>query len=50
MDMKEVEWRGMDWIYLAPSRVKWWVVMNMVMNIQVETIIHYHRKSAALRF
>jgi len=22
MDMKEVEWRGMDWIHLAPSRVR----------------------------
>jgi hypothetical protein len=41
MDIKEVEWRGMDWIHLGPNRVKWWTVMNMVMNIQVETIIHY---------
>jgi hypothetical protein len=50
MDMKEVEWRGMDWIHLAPNRVRWWAVMSMGMNVQVETIIHYHRKSAAPRF
>ena len=45
-----LEWRGMKWIHLAPNRAKWWAVMNMVMNVQVETIIQYHRKSAALRF
>jgi len=50
MDMKEIEWRGMEWIHLAPNRVKWWAIMNMVMNVQVETIIQCHRKSAALIF
>lgn len=45
-----LEWRGMEWIHLAPNRVKWWAVTNMVMNVQVETIIQYRRKSAALRF
>jgi len=50
MDMKEIEWRGMDWIHLAANRVKWWAVMNMAMNVLVETVIQYHRKCAALRF
>jgi len=30
-----LEWRGMKWINLAPNRVKWWAVINMVMNVQV---------------
>jgi hypothetical protein len=50
MDMKEIEWRGMECINLAPNSVKWWAVMNMVMNVQVVTIIQCHRKSAALIF
>jgi len=25
---------GMDWIYLAHDRQKWWALVNMVMNLQ----------------
>ena len=28
-------WEGMDWIDLAEYRVKWWVVVNAVMNLAV---------------
>lgn len=50
MELKEMEWRGTDWIHLAPNRVKWWAVMSMVMNVCVEKIIQYDRNSATLRF
>jgi hypothetical protein len=26
---------GMDWIYLAQDRGRWWAVVNMVMNLRV---------------
>jgi hypothetical protein len=35
MDLKEVEWRGMDWIDLAQDRDVWGAVANAVMNLRV---------------
>jgi hypothetical protein len=35
MDHREIGWEGMDWIHLAQDRDQWWVVVNMVMNLQV---------------
>jgi hypothetical protein len=35
MDLREVEWEGVDWIYLAQDRDQWRAVMNMVMNLRV---------------
>jgi hypothetical protein len=35
MDLQEVGWRDMDWIYLAQDRDRWWALVNVVMNIQV---------------
>jgi hypothetical protein len=32
VDIKEI---GVDYIYLAQVRDSWWVVLNMVMNLQV---------------
>jgi hypothetical protein len=29
------KWDGMDWIYLVQDASQWWVLMNMVMNLQV---------------
>jgi hypothetical protein len=35
MDLREVGWGGMDWIYLAQDRYRWWALVNAVMNLQV---------------
>jgi hypothetical protein len=35
MDLREIGWGGMEWIYLAQAKDQWRVLVNMVMNIQV---------------
>jgi hypothetical protein len=35
IDLREVGWRGMDWIDLAQDRNRWWAVVNTVMNLRV---------------
>ena len=35
IEVTEVGWGGMDWIYLAQDRVRWRAVVNVVMNIRV---------------
>ena len=35
MDLQEVGWWGMDWIYLAQTRYRWWTLVNAVMNLGV---------------
>jgi hypothetical protein len=35
MDLREVEWSGMDWIILAQGKDRWWVVLKAVINLQV---------------
>ena len=35
MYLQEVEWGGIDWIYLARDRDSWWTPVNAVMNLQV---------------
>jgi len=35
LDLKEVGCRGVDWIELAQDRDMWWVLVNVVMNVQV---------------
>jgi len=32
MGAREIEWKGVDWIYLAQDRAKWWAVVSMVTN------------------
>jgi hypothetical protein len=34
MDIREIGWNGMDWIYLAQDRAQWTLV-NTVMNFRV---------------
>jgi len=38
MDLREIGWEVVDWIHLAQDRDKWWVVVNMVMNLWVPSI------------
>jgi hypothetical protein len=35
MDIQEVGWECMDWIDLAEDRVRWWALVNAVMNLFV---------------
>jgi hypothetical protein len=35
MDLREIEWDGMDWIDVAQDRDQWRVLSNTVMNLQV---------------
>jgi hypothetical protein len=35
MDLREIEWDGMDWIKLAQDRDQWRALVNTVMNFQV---------------
>jgi len=35
MDVQEVGWRGMGWIYLAQDLDRWRALVNAVMNIRV---------------
>jgi alpha-glucosidase (family GH31 glycosyl hydrolase) len=35
MDLREMGWRGMEWIQLAQDRGRWRAVVNMVRNLRV---------------
>jgi hypothetical protein len=35
MDLREIEWNGMDWIDLAQGRDQWRALVNTVMNLRV---------------
>jgi hypothetical protein len=35
MDLREIRWDGMDWIYLAQNRDQWRALVNAVMNFWV---------------
>jgi hypothetical protein len=35
MDLSEIGWVGMDWIYLAQDRDQWRALVNTVMNLRV---------------
>jgi hypothetical protein len=35
MDVREIRWKGMDWIHLAQNRDQWQALVNTVMNHQV---------------
>jgi hypothetical protein len=36
MDLRRIEWVGVDWIHLAQDRDQWRAVVNRVMNIRVQ--------------
>jgi hypothetical protein len=35
MDLREIGWGGMDWIYLAQDRDQWKALVNTLMNLRV---------------
>jgi hypothetical protein len=35
MDLREILWESVDWMYLAQDRDQWWAVVNTVMNLRV---------------
>jgi hypothetical protein len=35
MDLREIEWGGMDWIDLAQDSDQWRALVNAVMNLPV---------------
>jgi hypothetical protein len=35
MDLKEIEWGGIDWIDLAQNRDQWRALVNTVMKLRV---------------
>jgi hypothetical protein len=35
MDLREIEWCGMEWIDLAQDKDKWRALVNIVMNLRV---------------
>jgi hypothetical protein len=35
MDLREIEWDGVDWIELAQDRDQWRALVNRVMNLRV---------------
>jgi hypothetical protein len=37
MDLRKIEWDGMDWIDLSHDRDQWRALLNTVMNLQNET-------------
>jgi hypothetical protein len=35
MDLREIGWGCMDWIYLAQYRDQWRAIVNMIINLRV---------------
>jgi hypothetical protein len=35
MDLREIEWGGIDWVDLFQDRDQWWALVNTVMNLRV---------------
>jgi hypothetical protein len=35
MDLREIEWDGVDWIDLAQDRDRWRALLNTIMNLRV---------------
>jgi len=48
MDLKQIKWKDINWIYLAQAKDKWWAVVNMVRNLQVLHNTGYFLRSREL--
>jgi hypothetical protein len=35
MDFREIDWSGVDWIYLGEDRDQWRALVNTIMNLRV---------------
>jgi hypothetical protein len=35
MDLREIGWCGMDWVYLVEERGQWRALVNTVLNLRV---------------
>jgi hypothetical protein len=35
IDLREIEWEGVNWMHLTEERDQWRAVVNTVMNLQV---------------
>jgi hypothetical protein len=35
MDLREIDWRHVEWIHLAQDRDRWRALVNAVMNVRV---------------
>jgi hypothetical protein len=35
MDIREIRWKGVDWMHFTEDRDQWPALVNMVMNLQV---------------
>jgi hypothetical protein len=35
MDVREIGWKGVDWLHLDQDRDQWLAVMNTIMNVRV---------------
>jgi hypothetical protein len=48
MDLREIEWDGVDWIDLAQNRDQWRALVNMLMNLRVHKMLGSSRVAAQL--
>jgi hypothetical protein len=35
MDLREIKWKGADWMHFNQDKDQWWALMNMVINLWV---------------
>jgi len=35
MDLREIGWKGIEWMHLSQDRVQWWALVHVVINLQV---------------
>jgi hypothetical protein len=35
IDLREIGWEGIDWMYMAQDRDQWQALVNTVMNLQI---------------
>jgi hypothetical protein len=34
MDLKEIGWKGVEYVHMSPDRDQWWDLVNMIMDFQ----------------